>query len=365
MPKLPLRPLAAAACVMAAALFPSCARETKLAFSCELSGIHSDTGVAGRNAALLAVEMLRERGDKVSIVARDDGGDPARAAEVDAALAGEGRRLIIGHTRSFVTAGSMAGAEAGNYLLLSPYSNGAAVVGKDDRLFCLLPPARAQAEALADRARDLGYARAAVAYDGTNLAYSEGFARDFAARFEARGGRVAANVRFLRRDEGQIGKKVAEVAASRPEAVLIVGSVVDTAMFSQLLRAAGFAGRFFGSDAAMEPGLARNGGDAVQGMIFAHIYDPRKPGPAAKAFASRFAERFNQEPSLAAYLGAEAVFILAEVAAKDASPAAVKKGLLAGDFEGIIGPLRFDAAGDAVRPYELFELHGEAFEALP
>lgn len=361
--KLPFRLLAAG--FILAQLSLSCARETKLAFSCELSGIHSDTGVAGRNAALLAVEMLRERGEKISIEVRDDGGDPVRAAEVDAALAAEGRRLIIGHTRSFVTAGSMAGAEAGNYLLLSPYSNGAAVVGKDDRLFCLLPPARAQAEALADRARELGYGRASVAYDGTNLAFSEGFASDFAARFEARGGRVAASVMFLRRNEGHIGEKVALVALSRPEAVLVVGSVVDTAMFSQLLRASGFAGQFFGSDAAMEPGLARNGGDAVQGMVFAHIYDQRKPRPAAKAFAARFAERFKQEPSLAAYLGAEAVFILAKAAAKDPSPAAVKFGLLAGEFEGLVGPLRFDAAGDAVRPYALFELRGEAFEALP
>ncbi|MBL8966983.1 MAG: ABC transporter substrate-binding protein [Spirochaetaceae bacterium] len=362
---LPFRFLAAAACCAAALLSPSCSRETKLAYSCELSGVHSDTGVAGRNAALLAVEMLRERGERISIEARDDGGDPARAAEVDTALAGQGRRLVIGHTRSFVTAGSMAAAGAETYLLLSPYSNGAAVVGRDDFLFCLLPPARAQAEALADRARELGYGRAAVAYDETNLAYSEGFAKDFAARFEAKGGRVAASVMFQRGNDGHMGDKVALVAASRPETVLIVGSVVDTAIFSQLLRSSGFAGQFFGSDAAMEPGLARNGGAAVQGMIFAHIFDPRKPRPAAKAFAARFSERFNQEPSLAAYLGAEAVFILAEVAAKDDSPAAVKSGLLAGGFEGLIGPLRFDASGDAVRHYELFELRGEAFEALP
>jgi len=350
--------------VLLAGVATACSDSLAIGFSCELTGIHSETGVSGRNGAEIAVAMLSERGRRVALTVKDDEGRPERAAEIDAELAAAGVRLIVGHTRSVLTAASIPGTESDGYLLLSPYSNGDLVVGRDDGFFSLLPPAEDQAAALAGHAVASGFSSAVCVFDPTNLAFSQGLSESFGAVFESAGGGILFSVSADSSDPVGIDAACGRIASAAPDCVLLTGNVVYTAVIAQRLRAKGYGGQLYGSDAAIEPSLAANGGQAVLGMVFAHIFDAENLGPEASGFAEAYERRFRAAPSISAYLGAEAVLVLAEAARRDRSPAGVKRALLAGDFKGLVGPVRFDAEGDAVRPYLLMELVESGFMVL-
>ncbi len=85
---------------------------------------------------------------------------------------------------------------------------------------------------------------------------------------------------------------------------------------------------------------------------------------AQAEFASRYAARYGEAPNFSAVIGAEALFVLAEVTRAGRDPKKVRAALLSREFEGLLGPLRFDRNGDAVRPYRVFEVRNGAFEVL-
>ncbi|MBL8966981.1 MAG: ABC transporter substrate-binding protein, partial [Spirochaetaceae bacterium] len=333
--------LAAAAMATAATAAACSPAPLKLGFVAELAGRRSEPGVAARNGALLAIDRLKERGIRAELVVRNDGGQGAEAARLIAELEAAGARLVIGPITSGVATEALAAGAGRRGLILSPTANSMALADRDDGFFMLLPTAGAEAAALAAYAKGRGWSRPAGIMSAKNRVFTENFLKSYGEGIGSFA--LMAELPAEASDYDGIARRV---AASGADSVVLALDVLDAALMSQRLRRGGYAGPILSSDWAMARDLIANGGESVQGMLFAYLYDESSREAKSLAFVEGYAKRYGEEPSFSAYLGYEAVTTLAAAAEGGADPMRVRRRLIEGRFEGLQGSFGFDAEGD-------------------
>ena len=133
-----------------------------------------------------------------------------------------------------------------------------------------------------------------------------------------------------------------------------------TGIAAQKLRAKGFTGDVIASLWAQTPDLMRYGGKAVEGVTIITFISPQYNNPHYKAFAKAVKKRFNKPVTARTVRAYEAILIISEALKQctEISVLELKKALLAlTQFNGVMGPVRFDEFGDVVRP--IFEIRIE------
>ncbi len=346
--------------VAALAITAACARAPlRLGFVGELSGRRSEPGVAARNGALLAIDNLKERGIRAELAVRNDGGEGAEAARLIGELEAAGVKLVIGPITSGVAVEALAAGAVARSLILSPTANSTALADREDGFFMLLPTAGAEAAALAAYAKDRGWEKPAGIMSAKNRVFTENFLKSYGDSF---GGFAA--VEELPAEANDYDAIAKRVAASGADSVVLALDVLDAALMAQRLRRGGYAGPILSSDWAMARDLIANGGESVQGMLFAYLYDEASGAAKHLAFVEGYAARYGEAPSFSAYLGYEAVTILAAAASGGAATDRVKRRLIEGRFEGLQGSFGFDAEGDGDGDLKILELRGDRFTAV-
>lgn len=339
----------------------------KIGFAAALTGRYSVPGVASRDGALLGVEELRTQGRSIDFRVENDQNDPRRAVDIDRELAGAGYSVIIGHDTSEVCLAVLPCAEELGFLLVSPTANASVLAGRDDGFFMLLPDARSEGGILGVQIVREGKARRALAvFDPLNETFCRDFLEGFAEPFVKAGGVIVGEESLTQGSGFELSVLARRLVSRNPDLVLIAAGVLDSALLSQHLRIAGFTGRLVLSDWALEPEFIELGGRAVEGALFAYPFDERDEAPRFQAFLAAFRRRYGREPNYSAYLGYEAVRIIAAAAEKAGGqrPEKLKEAILGGDFEGLQGEIRFDAGGDALRSFKILEIRNGRYGVL-
>jgi branched-chain amino acid transport system substrate-binding protein len=146
-------------------------------------------------------------------------------------------------------------------------------------------------------------------------------------------------------------KVIAGIGGANCGALFYAGFPIEAGLLLNQMRAAGLTTAFIGSDTLASRQFTEIVGDSVTGAGVLLPSDPaREPTPAAKA---AFGDEGPSGTFLAAYAAAEAWRAAAETARSTGS-ALVASALQGGRFKTVIGPLSFDANGDATLPsYDL------------
>jgi branched-chain amino acid transport system substrate-binding protein len=252
---------------------------------------------------LAAVEqVVEESGQSVTVIARDDGRDPVRAAEVVAAILAEpGCVGLVGPKNSGSALVAAPLAAAAGLPLVLPCATADELTGERGAVFRLCAPDRLTAAAAVGLAVELGVERLAVLADDT--AYGQGLARTV---------RAAA---------GEAGLEVADTAPGTDAAFLAMGEVEQAVLMGEL-RTGGFAGEFISAEGGPDAPIATLAGTAAEGAWLLY------PGVPIEGRSVYTAE------------AADAARVL--LATGFGGPEAIR----AGTFDGETGRIRFTSSGE-------------------
>jgi ABC-type branched-subunit amino acid transport system substrate-binding protein len=252
---------------------------------------------------LAAVEgVVAASGLPITVVARDDGREPDRAAAAVAEIVAEpGCIGIVGPKNSGSALAAVPVAVASGVPLLLPCATADALTGEAGVVFRMCAPDRLTAEATVRLVVELGVGRLAVVADDT--AYGQGLALQL---------REAASGSQL---------DVVDHTGGAGAVFLAMGEVEQAAVMREL-RDAGYSGELISAEGGPDAPIAALAGSAAEG---AWLLYPGAPVAGRSVYAAE---------------AADAARVLLAVGFGGAA------AIRAGSFEGETGGIRFDAAGE-------------------
>lgn len=356
-----------------AASLAGCRSQTPIliGFSGEITGKEGDLGVPARNGIYLAVEKINQSGGingrQVEILVENDRGRAEDARAADQRLIDKGVVAIIGHVNSTLSLAALEVTQPAGVVLLGATTTSPLLTGKDDLFFRVVADNSSDAGLLAEhiiQERRIG--SLAIFYDKDNAAYTEEYAKAVAQKVKSLGGTITMQASFSNSQNPDFMTLLEPLKQSRPQALLIVASALNSAFIAQHARMLDWDIPIFVSDWADSNTFLQNGGKAIEGVELVVSYNINSDTPAMQAFRDQYFNRFGEQPNFAAAQGYEAMLILAE-ALKTTSGSA--KGLPEAlksikDFQGLTSSLSMDSYGDMVRPLYLLRVEDGAFKTI-
>ncbi len=328
-----------------------------------LTGAYEPLGRQVTEGVILATELWNQRGGvlgrQVELVLKDGqcdyvGGRSAAQAAID-----EGADFIIGAVCADASRGVAHLVSEAGVLQISPASaDPALTLGPEGEVWPLvfrvpfIDPDQGVVAAEFALAQ-LAARRAGVLYaEGSR--YGQSLAEAFQATFEAGGGVVVARKTYDQ-DLEFFFDTLEEIRAVNPDVLYMPGYHNVANRLVPQARSFGLLQPILGSDGWDSPALDL---EAVGGVYFtAHTYqdDPR---PIAQSWMQRYEARYQTPPSPLATLSYDAANLLFTAIAEtgEADPIWVAETLETLEFEGVSGPLTFDALHNPIKPVLLLRL---------
>lgn len=319
-----------------------------------ISGRVADLGIAGRNGALLAVELRNQAGGvmgrEVELIAMDDEQNPEVAERLTRELIDRGVAAIVGPMTSVIAMRMAPIANEARMLLVSPTVATDDLSHQDDYFFRVGSSTRAYAAKLALYQNQRRLRRAVAAYDLGNQAYTVSWLREFRDTLAQNGGEIVQAIGFKSAGDTLFVPIARDLLATQPDQVLIVANSVDAALLCQQIRKLNAHVPIVIAEWGATEQLIELGGKAVEGAIMTQFFDRNSTVPRYRAFHQRYRDRFNQEPGFAGTAGFDAANVVMDALAQRRSGQSLKEAVLAAHrFEGVQQPLYFDEYGDTKR----------------
>lgn len=334
------------------------AKVIKIASQSPLSGGQALSGTSMRNAIELAIADLKQplvdMGFDIQYVPFDDQATPDVGVSNAQNMVNDPAFLVvIGHWNSGVAIPSSEVYNTYDLAMISPAntnprvtSRGLSVVnrvcGRDDN----------QGPTGAKFLAGLGTVKSVyVLHDKTP--YGQGIATFFQAEAETQGISVLG---FEGTEEkSNFDGIIQPILATAPDAIYFGGIYDQTAVFLAQARAAGYTGIFMGPDGTDASDFAKLAGEAAVGTYYTSAAGPLSVFPDAAKFVEDYNAAYGENPqpygpesydATAVALNALKVAIElngGEIPSR-AQVAAAVRGTT--DFQGLTGPISFDAYGD-------------------
>lgn len=342
----------------------SCQQQSpiKIGLSINLSGRGGAAGEHIRDGALLAVDEINNdggiNGRPLELLIRDDQNNDAGVKKADESLVEEGVVAIIGHSYSSNTLKAYPFVTSHDTLLITAYTATTELSGRDDMFFrtsvdCTLY-GKKMAALLKKNAQSVVFLM-----DMTNAAFVKDYANSVKDHFSG----TIREVQFESREPADWTSIIDELLSSQPDAIVLLTEASMTGVALQKLKAAGYGGDTIGSIWTQTPGLMRHAGNSAEGLSLVTFIDPDNNLPAFRDFSKQIKERFHKNATARSTRAYEIVMILADALRRSAhiNSTELKKALLAGRYNTLMGQLKFDQYGDVVRPVYEVIVQGKQF----
>jgi len=316
------------------------------------SGASASLGISGRNGVQLAIEQRNAvggiQGRSIEMLPHDDGFDPQRAKQAAKILIDNQVDAVLGPMTSVIAEALAPSFTEANILLMGITPLSPLLAGQDDMFFRTLghlnPDARSIANHLFKR---MGVTQASLLVEQSNVTFATPWVKDFTAHFTTLGGQVAAPVAFQRSPEAQYAELASAALMPDTQAVVIVSSALDTAMLASHLRHKRPDMVLATPSWAAADALLEMGGQSVEGLVTAQVFDLADQSPAFTNFRKQYQARFSQDVDTAAVTGYNATQVLLQALEARQPDEHLKQTLLRiRRFEGLQQPIVFDAFGD-------------------
>lgn len=340
----------------------------KIGLSINLSGRGGEAGEHIRDGALLAVEHVNSSGGingrKLNLLIRDDQNSDEGIRKADESLMDEDVVAIIGHSFSSNTIKAYPIVTSRDTLLITAYSASTKLSGQDDLFFRTAVDCSLYGEKTAALLKQKGVQSVAFLKDMTNQAFVE----DYANRVQEHFPGAVTEVEFDSREQANWDRIVNGLLEPRPDAIIFLTEASMTGVALQKIGATDFSGIRIATLWAQTPGLMRHAGNGAEGLSIITFIEPDNTRPDYLSFAKEIEEKFHKKATARSTRAYEMVMILADALKRcpTVNSGELKKALLAGEYNTIMGHVKFDPYGDVVRPvYEVvvrgkrFRNHGE------
>ncbi|MGC0153046.1 branched-chain amino acid ABC transporter substrate-binding protein [Chromobacterium vaccinii] len=319
-----------------------------------LTGPFAHWGRDADNGVKLAVqeanaEKLVLDGKPVTfeVVSEDDQADPKVATQVaqrmvDAKVAG-----IVGHlTSGAAIPASRIYSDADIPMISGSVTSPSFTQQGYHNTYRLIANDVQQGQALAKYAVEkLGAKRVAVIDDRTT--YGQGLADDFAKSAEQAGAKVVKR-EFTTNTATDFMAVLTSVKGEKPDLLFYGGMDAQAGPMVKQMAKLGIKAAFMGADGVNTPEFAKLGGDSAEGSYASSAGAPKEKLPGYGEFSQKYKQQFQADiQSYAPYTyDAAKVLIAAMKRAGSAEPAKYLPEIAKTDYQGVTGPVKFDAKGD-------------------
>ncbi len=331
----------------------------RIGLAVNLSGHGGTAGEYIREGALLAVEEANAvggiRGRPLELLIKDDMNTRAGIRAADTALIEQGVPVIIGHVTSGASLLAYPLVTSHGVLMFTPYTATIELTGKDDLFLRTSVDVTRYARSMASLLQQKKAQSVAFLMDMSNPSFVNEYV-DMTDRYFSG---QTKKIQFNPKQKIDWEAVLERLLAPTPDAIVLLSEVSMTGIAAQKLRAKGFTGPLVATLWAQTPDLMRFGGNAVEGLSIITFIDPDNDRPDFISFSEKMRARLNKPANARSTRAYEAVSILVE-ALRNLSPItaeALKKELLSGEFETLMGTVKFDPFGDVER--SVFEIRVE------
>ncbi|MBC8318715.1 MAG: ABC transporter substrate-binding protein [Desulfobulbaceae bacterium] len=324
----------------------------KIGLAVNLSGPGGSAGEHIRDGAMQAVEDINAKGGvkgrPLLLLVRDDLNTAAGVLQADEALMEEGVPVIIGHSQSTNTLTAYPLVTSRNTLLMTAYTSTKQLSGRDDLFVRTAVESNLYGLKTAALLKNKGMKSVAFLIDDVNAVFGNDWLAETRRHFQG----ALSEVHFNSKEEPHWPKIITELLASDPEAVILMTSSSISAVAAQFVRQQNQAVLLIASLWSQSPELVTVGGKSVEGMTIITFIPSENTRPDYLAFSQRLEANFNKKATPRSARAHELITILADAMGrcKIINALELKAALLAGEYESILGGVKFDRFGDTVRP---------------
>lgn len=357
--------------LLLAGLLAACGpgQPVRIGFIAGLSSRSPDVEEDSRNGLILAIEQRNQAGGlgghPIEMVVRDSGQTTQQALSALQALVQARVVAAVGSFTSATATVVVPAADAAQLVVLSPTVTSMDFVGKDDYFFRVNRNSRENANAYAAKLLQRGQRRVAVLFDIRNKSLSSSWVQEFRTAYTAAGGQLAAEVPFGAEGQG-VGDSVRQMLAGRPDGLLFIASTLDVAQLAQQAEKLAPGLPKTASEWASGDYLVELGGQAVEGMVTAQVFDRHDSSERYRRFRDAYQARFARPPSFSAVASYDTGMVLMQALEQRSWYESVKQALLKyGPYQGLQQTIQFDRYGDATRKMSFTQIQAGQFVPLP
>jgi branched-chain amino acid transport system substrate-binding protein len=320
------------------------------------------------NAAQLAVDEINENGGllvngqrhRITLIAEDDGGTAETAVQTALRLINQENIVaLVGPPFSSTALFVAPLANEARIPLITPTATNPEITPGRPYVFRATFDDNFQGIALANFIQsNLGYSRVAILYDITNN-YSRGLAETFNNAFTSYGGEVVAIETYTADTADTFTKQLQRIAAAQPQAIFIPNSTNDVLIQGAEIRNMGLEATLIGGDSWQGQRLSEQG--QFVGSFFSGNYCRDLTNDTIRRFVEAYEDRFGIVPDGLAALTYDSFGLLfATIQAQNSFEAdMIRDGLYSILYEGVTGPIMFDADGNPMNKNVAIWMIGE------
>jgi branched-chain amino acid transport system substrate-binding protein len=332
----------------------------KVGLAAPFTGDYATYGASHQAGADIAMAELNAaggvNGGQVSTELGDDLGDPKQAVLVAQKFIDDTSVVVVdGHMFSGATIAAAPKYQTAGLPMISPSATNPDITSLGSFIWRICMTDAVQGKGLADYSvTTLGKKNIAVMYDSSD--YGRGLADAYASGVTAAGGAIVGKEQYATGDT-DFKAQLTKLKGKNPDLLFLSGYYPEGAKIAQQARELGMTVQMLGSDGYASDELPKLGGAAVEGMLVSTFFDYTKADPAVQKFVAAYkaANKGNNPDWFAA--NSYDVIMLAAQAAKNAGKndrTAINDALGSiGTYQGISGPITFDANGDVQKPLSI------------
>jgi ABC-type branched-subunit amino acid transport system substrate-binding protein len=156
----------------------------------------------------------------------------------------------------------------------------------------------------------------------------------------------------------------------KPDAILVWGNPIESALILLELRKMGMEQPVFCSDRIVNPDFLKIAGDKANGILTTCQYNPGSNNPKLVAFRSNYQKRFGVEPDVFAVHAYDGMNVIIKAIEKAGLNRVLIRDVLTDlktfqGYEGASGKIVFDGTWNNIRPIYLAKIKDGKFEFSP
>ena len=336
------RTLAALAVIALCIPSSAFAAKVKIGFVNSMTGPEAPIGENLTNGVTLALEDLKAKGIDVQLIKEDDTGKPEKSmAAVEKMATRDKVSGIVGPYSSKCANAVAKLSEKYKVPLLIPVAAKSDITRQNLKwVFRLGSTSDDYATILLDMATSLGKPKTvAIIHENTDFGTSTAKS---AVEYAARKGMQVVATESYAPGSPDYRSTLAGIQAKKPDLVFMVSYVADAILLMRQSRELGLKPQaFLGAGAGFATTAFAKETDISSNIFSSTQWTPEVKWPGAPEFATRYKARFGKEPTYHAANAYASMVVMAETAAKGGTPQKTRDLLKKGQWNGIMGPVKF------------------------
>lgn len=336
----------------------------KIGFVGPLTGENANIGIPIRRGVELAVEEINDAGGingRELVVIFEDGKCNAKDANTAVRKLIDQDKVIaiVGGICSSETLSMAPTAEESEIPLISPSATNPKITEAGDYIFRVVGSDALQGKVMAEYVFNKGYKKAAIIYQNSD--YNLGLKDVFSETFENLEGTIVAAETY-EQDAKDYKTQLTKIKAANPEILYIIPYSEGGLIAKQAVEL-GLDFPFFGPETFESEAILKDGGDAVEGLVFTKPrFDEKNPKSAN--VLKKYQDKYKEKPEFPAYMtnAYDIVMLISEALEKEISSESIKEFMYkVKNYDGAGGKLTIDENGDALKDFMFMEISDGKF----